>query len=903
MLEAATDDSALFVFWTAPTGTLTGYDVHYTSAPATGTGMVSNTAAASGSNPATAWVADSRGTENTPPTAEHTITGLNNGTAYRVRVRAKNSNGAGTWAFATGTPQVGSPLEPVNLAVTADHTTLSLSWNRNPSGGPPASYAVHYTASATVSGSDGPGTNPATHWVDTGYSGSATSYTITGLTNGQTYRVRVDARNAGGSSDWEDSSGTPLARTVSLSVSPTIVTEGFSVTVTATLSRTHSSALTIPVTITDNTAESTDHGTLSGITIAAGSTSATGTISTNQDTDEDDETFTVSLGTLPPAVSAGSPSSVTVRIVDDDKRISVSLSPTAVRVDEGQRFTMELVFSRQPRETHGWIRLISEDRCTGPRHHELTTGISFTRRTGFTQSKKNIRTGNVREDTVCTIRIDPARIPDGYVVGAGGTLTVTIVDIPDPDPRNDGGGDPPPDGDPPPGDDDSDPPPGGPPAGGPPGGGGGPAPDDDDDDDDGDNDGDGGGPTPDDDDDDGDGDGDGDDDGGPPSAAIETDAVCEAGLCRARTGAAVPFRDASTGSVSTRLWDFDDGAPSRSAAPSHSWASPGFYQVTLTVGDGTVESTDSLTFLVEAAEPAGTCAADDDTRCLRDSRFAVEMEWWTGEDRGGPGKVVPEGTNGSALFHFFEPGDNWEVLIKVLDGCSVNEHVWVYGASATTLGYAIRVTDTVTGAVREYMNEDGRRADAIADSEAFAGVCDDGPAAAAAEPSTAAVATSSSSPAAAVASSPLAGGAALLDPAAPVAVEAGSGEDVCTESATTMCLLGGRYEVSASWSAPPAAGAESGDTGPGRVARARTPDSGLFYFFDQENWEMLVKVLDACEGYGHHWVFAASATDLGLDLTVRDTVTGEVRNYVRDPGEPSPAVADVSAFPNGCSND
>ena len=129
-----------------PSGTLTGYDVHYTSAPATGTGMVSNTAAASGSNPATAWVADSRGTESSPPTAQHQITGLNNGTAYRVRVRAKNSNGAGTWVFGTGTPEVATPFEPVNLAVTADHTTLSLSWNRNSGGGPPASYAVHYTA-------------------------------------------------------------------------------------------------------------------------------------------------------------------------------------------------------------------------------------------------------------------------------------------------------------------------------------------------------------------------------------------------------------------------------------------------------------------------------------------------------------------------------------------------------------------------------------------------------------------------------------------------------------------------------------------------------------------------------------------------------------------------------------
>ena len=237
------------------------------------------------------------------------------------------------------------------------------------------------------------------------------------------------------------------------------------------------------------------------------------------------------------------------------------------------------------------------------------------------------------------------------------------------------------------------------------------------------------------------------------------------------------------------------------------------------------------------------------------------MEWWTAGGEGGPGKVVREGTNDSALFHFFEPGDNWEVLVKVLDGCSVNGHVWVYGASATTLGYRIRVTDTVTGAVREYLNEDGRRADAITDSEAFAGACGD--------------------PASAAASS------SLPDLAPPLSIfhggEAASAEGGCTESATTLCLLDGRYAVSVSWSTLAAAGEESGEEGPGRVLRPRTSDSGLFYFFARNNWEMLVKVLDACEGYGHHWVFAASATDLGLDLVVRDTVTGEVKNYVKEP--------------------
>ena len=489
--------------------------------------------------------------------------------------------------------------------------------------------------------------------------------------------------------------------TVSLSASPTQVTEGSSVTVTATLSSALSSAVTIPVTVSTaspNTAEPGDVGTLTGITVGANSTTGTGTITTNQDGDRDDETFTVALGSnLPAGVTAGSPSSVRIRISDDDKALELSVDAHPAC---GTRITGTSVTT-----TTINLRLTPPPAVETATQYRWLTGTAQGKWTGSPPIRTHGRSGGVNYSALADLR----RAFPGFAgfeyrlhYDPGVTAQCTWQ-------FNDGGGaggDPRPDGDPPPddGDDGDGSPTGGPPGGDPPGGGGGPP------------------PAPQDEDDD---DGDDDGDGGPPSAAIETDAVCEAGLCRARTGAAVAFRDASTGSVSTRLWDFDDGAQSRSAAPTRSWASPGFYEVTLSVSDGTVESKASLTFLVEAAEPAGTCAADAETRCLRHSRFAVEMEWWTGEDRGGPGKVVPEGTNDSALFHFFEPGDNWEVLIKVLDGCSVNEHVWVYGASATTLGYAIRVTDTVTGVVREYVNEDGRRADAIADSEAFAGVCAD----------------------------------------------------------------------------------------------------------------------------------------------------------------------------------
>ncbi len=228
----------------------------------------------------------------------------------------------------------------------------------------------------------------------------------------------------------------------------------------------------------------------------------------------------------------------------------------------------------------------------------------------------------------------------------------------------------------------------------------------------------------------GDGDGDGDGGGGgndggqglPPRAAIGHDAECVDGLCRARTGVPVTFEDASSGDVRFRTWDFGDGITYQRRTVAQNWSAPGFYEVTLQVSNGTVESALSLKFLVEAGAPAGTCEPGPGTRCLGDSRYAVEVEWWTADGRSGAGTVVHEGTNDSGLFWFFNR-DNWEALVKVLDGCTVNGHVWVFGASTTDLGYRVAVTDTVTGTVREYNNEAGTPAGAITDVTAFPEGC------------------------------------------------------------------------------------------------------------------------------------------------------------------------------------
>ena len=86
--------------------------------------------------------------------------------------------------------------------------------------------------------------------------------------------------------------------------------------------------------------------------------------------------------------------------------------------------------------------------------------------------------------------------------------------------------------------------------------------------------------------------------------------------------------------------------------------------------------------------------------------------------------------------------------------------------------------------------------------------------------------------------------------------------------------------------------------GAARVVDVDLPgdSSGIFYFFDPANAEMLVKVLDGCGINGHWWIFAAAATDQQFVLQVRDTVTGATRNHWRTAGAPAEAIADLQAF-------
>ncbi len=114
-----------------------------------------------------------------------------------------------------------------------------------------------------------------------------------------------------------------------------------------------------------------------------------------------------------------------------------------------------------------------------------------------------------------------------------------------------------------------------------------------------------------------------------------------------------------------------------------------------------------------------SCLASSTTLCLAGNRFEVEVDWRDFEGETGSGRVVSVDSADSGLFWFFD-ADNWELLVKVLDGCGINNRFWVFSAATTNVEFSLKVTDTHSGAVRTYVNPSGVAAAATTDTDAFA---------------------------------------------------------------------------------------------------------------------------------------------------------------------------------------
>ncbi len=129
--------------------------------------------------------------------------------------------------------------------------------------------------------------------------------------------------------------------------------------------------------------------------------------------------------------------------------------------------------------------------------------------------------------------------------------------------------------------------------------------------------------------------------------------------------------------------------------------------------------------LADRARKAATraSAAASTSRCCRPRCCSPATSRWrsaggTPPDETGSGHLVRAPSADSALFYFFSP-DNWELMVKVLDGCAINGHYWVFGAASTDVGFRVDVRRRNSAQAYHFENPLGTAAKAITNIEAF----------------------------------------------------------------------------------------------------------------------------------------------------------------------------------------
>ena len=111
----------------------------------------------------------------------------------------------------------------------------------------------------------------------------------------------------------------------------------------------------------------------------------------------------------------------------------------------------------------------------------------------------------------------------------------------------------------------------------------------------------------------------------------------------------------------------------------------------------------------------------------------------------------------------------------------------------------------------------------------------------------------------------------------------------CTETQNVACLLDRRFRV------------DINTVDPTLVSRAGirleiTADTTAFSIFDEDNLEIVLKVVDGCAINGHFWIFAAGLTDVGVEVVVSDTLGDGIYRFRNPLGRAFPPVQDVEAF-------
>ncbi len=259
---------------------------------------------------------------------------------------------------------------------------------------------------------------------------------------------------------------------------------------------------------------------------------------------------------------------------------------------------------------------------------------------------------------------------------------------------------------------------------------------------------------------------------------------------------------------------------------------------------GSSAYTQEVSAATETLGSPGACVEGGSSLCLVGDRFQVNTFW----------RVAASGTSGTATavpssdltgFFWFFNAANIELVVKILDGRPLTGTFWAFYGALSDVEYWVVITDSQTGNRRAYFNRQGNIC-GVGDTGALPG--------SAPPPELASAGFQELSPATAT--------------SAALATKGG-----CVADGDTLCLLGGRFAVEVDWRLP------DGTTGFGTAIPGTGDQSGYFWFFNSENLELVVKVIDGRTLNGRFWVFYGALSDVEYHLTVTDTQDGEVAAY------------------------
>ena len=122
----------------------------------------------------------------------------------------------------------------------------------------------------------------------------------------------------------------------------------------------------------------------------------------------------------------------------------------------------------------------------------------------------------------------------------------------------------------------------------------------------------------------------------------------------------------------------------------------------------------------------------------------------------------------------------------------------------------------------------------------------------------------------------------------------------CSPSPTTLCFDrapgDSRFAVHVTWDTT-LNGGSSGDAHAVPLDEVGITRGGLFWFFQADNPEVLVKVIDGCASNNHAWVYYSAGTNAGFTVNVTDT---SFPNHVWSRTNPdlhvAESVADIEAI-------